>query len=260
MLRAFSLFFQLANIAEQHHRLRRRRQYEHEGRVPRESLADAVARLRGAGIGDEELSAAAARIEVRPVLTAHPTEATRRTILQAHQRLAAALRRLDDPELPHSTQSRIREQIAEEVTILWQTDEVRSQRPRVVDEIRHGLWFVEESLWQALPRLVRELRDAIPGAPPPLRLGTWIGGDMDGNPNAGAETIVDALERARTLARDARPARGARARLGVGDLLRDRGRGPGARIDERRAVPRRARAHLGPARRRRLRRRRGARR
>ena len=202
VLRAFSLFFQLANIAEQHHRLRRRRQYEHEGRVPRESLADAVARLREAGVGDDELRAAAARLEVRPVLTAHPTEASRRTILQAHQRLATALRRLDDPELPNSTQGRVREQIAEEVTILWQTDEVRSRRPRVVDEIRNGLWFVEASLWQALPRLVRELRDAIPGAPPPLRLGTWIGGDMDGNPNAGADTIVDALERARTLARD----------------------------------------------------------
>ena len=202
VLRAFSLFFQLANIAEQHHRLRRRRQYEHEGRVPRESLADAVARLREAGVGDDELRAAAARLEVRPVLTAHPTETSRRTILQAHQRLATALRRLDDPELPHSTERRIREQLAEEVTILWQTDEVRSRRPRVVDEIRNGLWFVEASLWQALPRLVRELRDAIPGALPPLRLGTWIGGDMDGNPNAGADTIVDALERARTLARE----------------------------------------------------------
>ena len=202
VLRAFSLFFQLANIAEQHHRLRRRRQYEHEGRVPRESLADAVARLRDAGVGDEELLEAAARLEVRPVLTAHPTEATRRTILQAHQRLATALRRLDDPELPPSTQRRFRDRIAEEVTMLWQTDEVRSRRPRVVDEIRHGLWFVERSLWQALPRLVRELQDAIPGAPPPLRLGTWIGGDMDGNPNTGAETIADALERARTLARD----------------------------------------------------------
>ena len=202
VLRAFSLFFQLANIAEQHHRLRRRRQYEHEGRVPRESLADAVARLRQAGVGDEQLLGAAGRLEVRPVLTAHPTEATRRTILQAHQRLATALRRLDDPELPHSTQRRVRDRIGEEVTILWQTDEVRSRRPRVVDEIRHGLWFVERSLWQALPRLVRELQDAIPGAPPPLRLGTWIGGDMDGNPSAGAETIADALERARTLARD----------------------------------------------------------
>ena len=202
VLRAFSLFFQLANIAEQHHRLRRRRQYEHEGRVPRESLAAAVEQLRAAGVGDEELRAAAERLDVRPVLTAHPTEATRRTILQAHQRLAAALRRLDDPELPHSTRRRVREQLAEEVTILWQTDEVRSRRPRVVDEIRNGLWFVEASLWQALPRLLRELREAIPGAPPSLRLGTWIGGDMDGNPNAGAETIADALERARTLARE----------------------------------------------------------
>jgi hypothetical protein len=91
VLRAFSIFFQLANIAEQHHRLRRRRQYEHEGRVPRESLADAVARLREAGVGDDELLAAVARLEVRPVLTAHPTEASRRTILQAHQRLATAL-------------------------------------------------------------------------------------------------------------------------------------------------------------------------
>jgi phosphoenolpyruvate carboxylase len=201
VLRAFSLFFQLANLAEQHHRLRRRRQYEHEGRVPRESLAAAVASLREADVGDDELRAAAARLEVRPVLTAHPTEATRRTILQAHQRLAKALRRLDDPDLPQSTSGRVREQIAEEVTILWQTDEVRSRRPRVVDEIRHALWFVETSMWEALPRLVRELREAIPGAPPPLRLGTWIGGDMDGNPNAGAHTIVDALERARTLAR-----------------------------------------------------------
>ena len=202
VLRAFSLFFQLANIAEQHHRLRRRRQYEHEGRVPRESLAAAVTQLREAGIGDDELRAAAARLEVRPVLTAHPTEATRRTILQAHQRLATGLRRLDDPELPHSTRRRVQDQIAEEVTILWQTDEVRSRRPRVVDEVRNGLWFVEASLWQALPRLLRELDDAIPGAVPPLRLGTWIGGDMDGNPNAGAETIVEALERARTLARE----------------------------------------------------------
>ena len=202
VLRAFSLFFQLANIAEQHHRLRRRRQYEHEGRVPRESLAAAVEQLREAGVGDEDLRQAAAQIEVRAVLTAHPTEVTRRTILQAHQRLATALRRLDDPELPESTRRRLREQIAEEVTILWQTDEVRSRRPRVVDEIRNGLWFVEASLWQALPRLLRELREAIPGAPPPLRFGTWIGGDMDGNPNAGAETIIDALERARTLARD----------------------------------------------------------
>ena len=228
--------------------------------MPRESLAAAVTQLRDAGIGDDELRAAAARLEVRPVLTAHPTEATRRTILQAHQRLATALRRLDDPELPPSTRRRVHEQIAEEVTVLWQTDEVRSRRPRVVDEVRNGLWFVEASLWQALPRLLRELDDAIPGAPPPLRLGTWIGGDMDGNPNAGAgDDRRGARARPHARAR-APPPRRARARLRLGHVHRARGAGPGAGPGERRAVPKRARADLGAAGRGRVRRRGGARR
>ena len=200
--RAFALFFQLANIAEQHHRLRRRREYEHEGRTPRESLADATARLREAGVADEALRAAATRLRVRPVLTAHPTEATRRTILQAHRRIAARLRELDDPALPPSRARELEDALAEEITILWQTDEVTTRRPRVVDEIRHGLWFFEQSLWEALPELVRELRRHLPEAPVPVRFGTWIGGDMDGNPAAGAETITAALERARMLARD----------------------------------------------------------
>ena len=200
--RAFALFFQLANIAEQHHRLRRRREYEHEGRTARESLADAVSRLREAGVSDAELAGAAARLRVRPVLTAHPTEATRRTILQAHRRIAARLRELDDPALPPSRAAEIEDELAEEITILWQTDAVSMRRPRVVDEIRHGLWFFEQSLWDAVPELVRELRRHVPATSSPLRFGTWIGGDMDGNPAAGADTIADALERARALARE----------------------------------------------------------
>ncbi len=202
VLRAFALFFQLANIAEQHHRLRRRREYEHEGRVPRESLGDAVARLRAAGIGDEELVAALTVAHVVPVVTAHPTEATRRTVLTAHRRVAALLRELDDPALPPTRAAEIEDTLAEEITILWQTDEVSARRPRVVDEIRHGLWFFETSLWDAVPELARRLRRDLPGATVPLRFGTWIGGDMDGNPNTGAETIEDALERARLLARE----------------------------------------------------------
>ena len=102
-------------------------------------------------------------VEVRPVLTAHPTEATPSHDppgSPAPRDGAAQARR---PGAAASTQRRVREQIAEEVTILWQTDEVRSRRPRVVDEIRNGLWFVEASLWQALPRLVRELRERDPG-------------------------------------------------------------------------------------------------
>jgi phosphoenolpyruvate carboxylase len=195
--RAFALFFQLANIAEQHHRLRRRREYEHERRIPRESLADAAQRLRAAGVDEAELQAATRRLHVRPVLTAHPTNATRRTILQAHRRVAARLRELDDPALPPSREAEIGDELAEEITILWQTDEVSARRPRVVDEIRHGLWFFEQSLWEAVPELLRELRRHVPDGELRLSFGTWIGGDMDGNPATGADTIVDALERAR---------------------------------------------------------------
>src|SRR5712691_58360 len=201
VLRAFALFFQLANIAEQHHRLRRRRQYEHEGRLAPESLADAFARLERAGVSEPELRAAADTLSVELVLTAHPTEATRRTVLAKHRRIASLLHELDDPDLPRSALERVHRDLAEEITILWQTDEVRSRRPRVVDEIRHGHWFVEESLWDAAPRLLAELRAALPGAPSPLRFGTWIGGDLDGNPSAGPETVEAALERARSLAR-----------------------------------------------------------
>jgi phosphoenolpyruvate carboxylase len=195
VLRSFAIYFQLANIAEQHHRVRRRRAYEAEGRTPPESLADALER-----IGERELGAHGVSVEL--VLTAHPTEATRRTVLRLHRRVAALLRELDDPELPPSGAARIRRQLAEEVTILWQTDEVRSQRPRVADEIRHGLWFFEESLWETAPQLLAELRELVPGAPAPLRFGTWIGGDLDGNPHTGAETVEAALEQARALARD----------------------------------------------------------
>ncbi|MEX2613093.1 MAG: phosphoenolpyruvate carboxylase, partial [Gaiellaceae bacterium] len=88
VLRAFGVYFQLANLAEQHHRLRRRRQYEHERRVPRESLAEAVARLRHAGIEPQELESASRRLSLELVLTAHPTEATRRSVLAAHLRLS----------------------------------------------------------------------------------------------------------------------------------------------------------------------------
>jgi phosphoenolpyruvate carboxylase len=202
VLRGFGHFFQLANIAEQHHRVRRRREYEHEGRISRESIAQAVQDLRRAGVGEDELAAAVRRARVCPVVTAHPTEATRRTILAAHRRIAARLRELDDPSLPPAREQVLAEELAEEITVLWQTDEISARRPRVVDEIRHGLWFFEQGLWDAVPELARSLRRELPSAKVPLRFGSWIGGDMDGNPNAGADTVEDALERARTLARD----------------------------------------------------------
>ncbi len=202
VLAAFSLFFQLANIAEQHHRVRRLRDYEREGTVARESIAEAVEQLKAEGLRDDQLAAVARSLHVEPVLTAHPTEATRRTVLAAHQRIARRLRALDDPWLTPLRRERVLAGLHAEITALWQTDPVRSTRPRVVDEIRSGLWFFETSLWQAVPAVVRALRHAVPGAPAPLRFGSWIGGDMDGNPNTGAETVREAAERARGLARD----------------------------------------------------------
>jgi phosphoenolpyruvate carboxylase len=200
VLRAFGLYFQLANIAEQHHRLRRRRQYAAEDQAaPRESLADAFDRL--ADIGDDELRAGVSRLSLELVLTAHPTEATRRTILLAHLRVAELLTVLDDAASTAETEQ-IENELGEQITILWQTDEVRHGRPRLTDEIRHGLWFFEHSLPGAADRLLAELRVRLPDTPSPLSFGTWIGGDMDGNPAAGADSIREALDRARELALD----------------------------------------------------------
>ncbi len=107
--------------------------------------------------------------------------------------------------------------LAEEITILWQTDEVRSERPRVIDEIRHGLWFFEESLLDAGEALLAAYRRRVPGAAPPFSFGTWIGGDLDGNPAVGGATIAAALDRSRELAlaryrREVRRAGGRRSR------------------------------------------------
>jgi phosphoenolpyruvate carboxylase len=200
VLRAFGIYFQLANLAEQHHRMRRRRQYALEQRTARESLPEAFERLDAAGVGEEELRSQADHLSLQLVLTAHPTEATRRTVLQAHQRLADLLERLDNPSLTPAERHHVEVALAEEVTNLWQTDEVRTRRPRVVDEIRHAHWFFESSLFDAAPLLLADFRERLPGAPVPLRFGSWIGGDQDGNPNAGPETMVEALERARRLA------------------------------------------------------------
>jgi phosphoenolpyruvate carboxylase len=187
VLRAFALYFQLANVAEQHHRVRRLRAYKREERVPAESLEDSFRRIAGADPA----------VSLRLVLTAHPTEATRRTVLASHMRIASLLDRLDDP----LRSPEVEDGLAAEITALWQADEVRSRRPRVVDEIRNGQWFFEQSLIDASEHLLAEYRRHRPNAPTPLRWGTWIGGDADGNPNAGPETITEALERARRLLR-----------------------------------------------------------
>jgi len=204
VLRAFALYFQLANVAEQHHRVRRRREYAREERVPRESLGAAFDRIAG-DVPDVELTL---------VLTAHPTEATRRSVLAAQRRIAALLDRRDGGEDVEAA-------LALEITLLWQTDEVRSRRPRVVDEIRNGHWFFEQSLIDAAERLLAEYRRRVPEGPTPFRFGTWIGGDADGNPNTTAATLAEARARARRLLLDryARDVRALAAEIGISSRL-----------------------------------------
>jgi phosphoenolpyruvate carboxylase len=198
VLRAFGVYFQLANLAEQHHRVRRLREYELEGRVSRESLAGAVELLREAGVTDEELRARARRVSVELVLTAHPTESTRRTILVAQARLAELLDRLEDVR-PPSERAALEDAVVREVTGLWLTDEVRSSRLRVSDEIGNFLGFFDGSLLDAGPAAC-ELYEQETGVESlPLHFGSWVGGDLDGNPSAGAATILEALERGRAL-------------------------------------------------------------
>ena len=197
VLRAFGLYFQLANIAEQHHRVRRRRADAHGGPL-RESLAEALAALDA--VDPHELAGRAASTSVRLVLTAHPTEATRRTVLLAHVRIEDLLARLDHPATTPYERRDLEGTLAEEITLLWQTDEVRHDRLRITDEIRNGLWYFEHSLIDAAEELVRDWRGRFPDTPSPLSFGTWIGGDTDGNPAAGPATIDEALTRARATA------------------------------------------------------------
>jgi len=181
VLRAFALYFQLANVAEQHNRIRRRRAYAREERMGRESLAAAFAEIDDPGDASLKL-----------VLTAHPTEAARRTVLAAHLRIAALLARLDEGD-------DVEDALAGEITMLWQSDEVRTRRPQIVDEIRNGHWFFEQSLIDAAERLLAEYRLHVPQAPAPLRFGSWIGGDADGNPQTTVATLTEARDRARDL-------------------------------------------------------------
>jgi phosphoenolpyruvate carboxylase len=188
--RAFTLFLLLSNLAEEKHRVRVLARRARGPRVLDESLAAAARTIRDARLSDTDLAGLLDRLEVIPVLTAHPTEARRRTVLSAQRRLARLVDRLDDPRLTAAEDSAIRESLAEELTALWHTALLRRSAPSPLDEVRSAMAFFDQTLFGALPRLYRSLDAALALVPsigggqvsPFVRLGSWIGSDRDGHP------------------------------------------------------------------------------
>lgn len=199
IIRACSLELQLANIAEERERVRRRRQYDATGAVQRESLAETADILKR---HDVDIAPLAAQLQIEHVLTAHPTEATRRSVLDHQWDVAALLDRLDDPRIGHARRRALLDELREELTLWWQTDELRRIRPRVEDEVRRNLFFFEAVLFDAVPAVLGEIEHALAVrlVQPVLSYGSWTGGDMDGHPEVGADTLARALQLHRTTA------------------------------------------------------------
>ncbi|MEO5904376.1 MAG: phosphoenolpyruvate carboxylase [Gemmatimonadaceae bacterium] len=204
--RAFTLFFLLINTAEQVHRVRRRRAYLGDGDLkPQPASATwTMQRLREKGISAEEVGDALATLDVRPVLTAHPTESTRRTVLTLQARVADLL--LEREHVFPSDRAAIDESLEAEIELLWLTAEVRRDRPSVGDEVSTVLWYLETRLLDASARanasLVRAFEQEF-GVPrddlhqsSAIRIGTWVGGDRDGNPFVTPATTIAASRRA----------------------------------------------------------------
>ena len=213
---AFALYFGLINLAEARGRVRALRRRERAARdgILDDSIADAVGQLRRLGRKDVDLDGLVARLAVSPVLTAHPTEARRRTALVAFGRCATLLGRLDDPRLTPSDDRELRRRLREEITLLWRTSDLRIVAPTPLDEVRTAMAFFDSTLFTVVPRLYRALDGALDastvrtrgpasdtgrtGTRPPrvgpfLQPGSWIGGDRDGNPEVTAETTLRTL-------------------------------------------------------------------
>jgi phosphoenolpyruvate carboxylase len=195
IIRACSLQLQLANIAEERERLRRRRAYDAEGATQRESLAETAALLAE---HDVDFTSALRDLHVELVLTAHPTEASRRSVLDHQWDITQLLDAVEDPRTGRSRRRALLAEIKEILTVWWQTDEVRRARPHVEDEVRRTLYVFESVLYDAVPDVLEELeRDLAPvpsGNGPVLEFASWPGGDMDGHPEVGADTVTRTIE------------------------------------------------------------------
>ena len=166
LTRAFAFYFELINLAETNHRKRRRIALQLSGEAGRQrgSLAGTLSEMRRVGIGADEALGWLKRVLIVPVFTAHPTEAARRTVMFKRRRIGEFLAHLDRIPIPEQELARLEQLLLAEITGLWQTDEVRSRRPTVYDEIKMGLDYYDVSIFATLPGLYREISEALRAA------------------------------------------------------------------------------------------------
>ncbi|AQT92943.1 phosphoenolpyruvate carboxylase [Pseudomonas azotoformans] len=207
--RAFNQFLNLANIAEQYQLIHRRDESQpapFESRV----LPELLARLQAEGHSNESLARQLGRLEIELVLTAHPTEVARRTLIQKYDAIAAQLALQDHRDLTSAEREQIRQRLQRLIAEAWHTEEIRRTRPTPVDEAKWGFAVIEHSLWHAIPNYLRKADQALyaatglrlPLEAAPIRFASWMGGDRDGNPNVTAPVTREVLLLARWMAAD----------------------------------------------------------
>ncbi|PYZ95892.1 phosphoenolpyruvate carboxylase [Alteribacter lacisalsi] len=209
VIRAFSTYFHLINIAEHNHRIRRSRQYQlDDEELQPFSIESAVRAIKDGNYPEDVIQEVLDDLSIELIMTAHPTEATKRTILEIQKRISTIIQKQDNPLMTRKERRRLDESLVNEVTALWQTDELRQVKPTVIDEVKNGLYYFDTTLFSVLPALHQELEDQLddyfPGhtwrVPNFLHFGSWIGGDRDGNPFVTPEVTWETLKLQRGLA------------------------------------------------------------
>lgn len=211
LTRAFSHFLNFANIAEQYHVVRSRRQAEFDEQAPSPNpLPHLFEKFKSQQINAQQLFQQICDLKIELVLTAHPTEVSRRTLIQKYDDITDCLSQLDQQKLTPRERQQTIATLKQLVSSAWQTDEIRQHRPTPVDEAKWGFATIEQSLWNAVPKFVRELNEltqqhckhALPLSIAPIRFASWMGGDRDGNPNVTHQVTQEVLWLSRWQAAD----------------------------------------------------------
>ena len=209
--RGFSQFLALANIAEQHQRIRKRKHYHMEGKDQKLSIKATIKELQSKGLSPEQIVTTIENLQIELVLTAHPTEVNRRTILQKYNAIAQILNTLDEQKSLSSRQrTQKHQEIKRIITEIWHTDEIHRKKPTPTEEALGGMLVFEQTIWDAMPAFLRELDEDLQEifnkklslTSSPIRFGSWMGGDRDGNPNVTPDITEHVVAMARWIAAD----------------------------------------------------------